>query len=565
MSIAIAQMRVALADPRQNKEKMIALINRAKAGGAEVIVFPELALCGYLADELVQSRSFAEDCAAAAAEIAAAATGIQVVFGNLYDQNSCAYLAEDGQLHPAAAAVAPGRFSATPIPQPQSDDCDTVVLLLGGKAVRTLLLLGDWRGRQIPDRNAELVIALSPQPLVLSEQPFVPAGVPFIQLGAIGLLSLGKANYLQAGRSCCYDRQGRLVAAAPYFREELCLWNIAGGDIAAAPEGNALLGEALVAGAREFCDSIHVQRAVIGISGGIDSALASCVYRQALGADNVFLVSLPTHFNSHETRSLAQGMAEGLGLAFRTMPIEEGLNLFYRDFDQGAFVSPAGTQRKVELRGAVRENIMARERARYLATAAAGLNAIFTCNGNKAELSVGYATFYGDLAGAFAVQADLWKYQVYAAAKYFHSLFPDAPLDEIAAIRPSAELSDAQDVTKGLGDPLIYAYHDYLLKSWVEAGKYPLDTLLAYQQGRLESEIGCAAGLVGELFKDAAAFIADLEYWWRMYRVTGVAKRLQAPPLLALSNKPFGEPTPQVQGALYYDEAYTRLKQQLLR
>ena len=207
---------------------------------------------------------------------------------------------------------------------------------------------------------------------------------------------------------------------------------------------------------------------------------------------------------------------------------------------------------------------MARERARILAAAAAGLGAIFTCNGNKAELSVGYATFYGDLAGAFAAQADLWKYQVYAASHHFQGLFPDAPLDQIAAIRPSAELSPNQDVTKGLGDPLIYAYHDYLLKSWVEGGQTPADTLLAYRNGRLEEEIGCAPGLVRQLFADAAALIADIEYWWRMYRVVGTAKRIQAPPLLALSVKPFGEPTPQVQGAYYFDERFMQLKKELL-
>ena len=168
--------------------------------------------------------------------------------------------------------------------------------------------------------------------------------------------------------------------------------------------------------------------------------------------------------------------------------------------------------------GLVKENIMARERARILAAAAAGLDAIFTCNGNKAELAVGYATFYGDLAGAFAVEADLWKYQVYEAANWFQNIFSEAPLTEIAAIRPSAELSLAQDVTKNLGDPLSYDYHDYLLKSWVEEDQTPTNTLRAYMDGCLESDIGCKKGLIDSLFKDTAAFIADVEYWWRMYR-----------------------------------------------
>ena len=117
-------------------------------------------------------------------------------------------------------------------------------------------------------------------------------------------------------------------------------------------------------------------------------------------------------------------MAEGLGLNFMTMPIEAGLALFYDSFAEDAFTAPGEKKTYVQLTDSVKENVMARERARILAAAAAGLGAIFTCNGNKAELSVGYATFYGDLAGAFAAQADLWKYQVYAASHHFQGLFP---------------------------------------------------------------------------------------------------------------------------------------------
>ena len=192
------------------------------------------------------------------------------------------------------------------------------------------------------------------------------------------------------------------------------------------------------------------------------------------------------------------------------------------------------------------------------------MGGIFTCNGNKAELSVGYATFYGDLAGAFAAQADLWKHQVYRASSYFQTLYPDAPLDEIAAIRPSAELSENHDVTKGLGDPLIYAYHDYLLAYWVERNADIYHALFHYEQGDLESVLGCEPGLCRRNFPTAAAFIEDLERWWRLYQGTAIAKRIQAPPLLALSARPFGEEHPESQGAVYYSNAYRNLKARLL-
>ena len=571
MSIAIAQMRVALANPCKNKEQMLSWIQQAKSSGAQTVVFPELALCGYLADELVASEALARDCAEAAQEIAAAAEGIKVIFGNLSLENglprSRVFLAEAGQLTLLPALGGASYFKAAILPSAECSKAQSVPLTIDGQEKRALLLIGDWRELPLPATDAELVIALSPQPLVIGESklPYPKTTLPLLQLGSIGLMSLGKANYLFAGHSSFYDGNQQLLAAAPFFSEGLFLWNWQGGEIAPALVGDALLGEAVAAGAAEFCASINASRAVIGISGGIDSALAACVYRQALGADNVYLISMPSRFNSTATKSLAQGMAEGLGLNFATMPIENGLALFYDSFTEHAFVDANGRQSYVTLTDSVKENIMARERARILAAAAAGLGAIFTCNGNKAELTVGYATFYGDLAGAFAAQADLWKYQVYAASRYFQSLFPDAPLEQIAAIRPSAELSANQDVTKGLGDPLIYAYHDYLLKSWVEGGQTPTDTLLAYRSGSLEEQLGCESGLVAKLFADAAAFIADIEYWWRMYRVVGVAKRVQAPPLLALSVKPFGEPMPQVQGACYLDNQFAQLKKELLR
>ena len=570
MTIAIAQMRVALADPRKNKQQMLELIQRARIAGAETIIFPEFALCGYLADELVNDEGLIADCAAEAQAIAAAADDIQVIFGNLHRENgvteSRIFLAADSQLAAVPALGAANYFASTILPAPAISSTQTISLPIDGKERKVLLLLGDWREQPLPDTDAELAIALSPQPLIIGDAkaPLPQTQLPVIQMGSIGLVSLGKANYLFAGCSSFYNTDQQVIAAGAAFAEGLYLWHINGGECIAAPTGDALLADALVAGAGEFCASINASRAVIGISGGIDSALAACVYRQALGADNVYLISMPSRFNSTATKSLAQGMAEGLGLNFMTMPIEAGLALFYDSFAEDAFTAPGEKKTYVQLTDSVKENVMARERARILAAAAAGLGAIFTCNGNKAELSVGYATFYGDLAGAFAAQADLWKYQVYAASHHFQGLFPDAPLDQIAAIRPSAELSPNQDVTKGLGDPLIYAYHDYLLKSWIEGGQTPADTLLAYRNGRLEEEIGCAPGLVRQLFADAASLIADIEYWWRMYRVVGTAKRIQAPPLLALSVKPFGEPTPQVQGAYYFDERFMQLKKELL-
>lgn len=573
MPVAIAQMRRLLAAPEKNKARMLGMMKIAKSQGAEMIVFPELALSGTLYDDMVGAPYLLEQCRKAAMDIAAAAEGIQVVFGNLgLDELGQAvsrvYYAANGILKPVDACTAAGLVEETPYRQ--GDEGRVLELMLDGSKKRVLFLLGNWDSKPLPKtlKDADLVISLTPKAISFdgSYQARPLLNKPFIQIGAIGLMGRGKSNYLLAGQSAYYDHQGRLLACSPEFKEDVTIFPTAVSETANAGSYRDIhLAEALVEGVREFCLSIKVKRAVIGISGGIDSALAACIYREALGADNVFLLSMPTIFNSCTTKTLAEGMAKGLGSGFMTMPLDNCLEQFYQSLQVNPFLDAAGKQTKIELSDKVKENIMARERARVLAAAAAGLNSIFTCNSNKAEFTVGYATFYGDLAGAFAAQADLWKYQVYHASAYFQQLFPDAPLDKIAAIRPSAELSLAQDVTRGLGDPLVYAYHDYLLKSWVEGGETPTSTLKSYQAGTLAADIGCEPQLPGELFPDAESFIADLEYWWQMYRGIGVAKRLQSPPLLAVSSRPFGDSVRELQGATFFDDEFARLKKELIR
>lgn len=549
---------------------MLSLIDNAKGRGADLVVFPELSLCGPLYDDMVSDPYLLEECRAAAMEIASFAQGIQVIFGSVgVDEQgravSRAYYAAEGILKPLDAAATTGAVCETPYYQ-ESEGRISEIMLDGAK-VRLLVILGEQTSEQLPkeSRDADLVINLTPQNITFdgSYQTQTAFGKPYIQVGSVGLLSRGKANYLLAGDSSYYAADGRKIAGAALFKEDLVVWRQSGGEIPQQPTGDELLVEALIQGTREFCLSIHARRAVIGISGGIDSALAACIYREALGADNVYLISMPTIYNSEKTKTLAQGMASGLGLNFASIALEQSLQQFYQSLEANPFVDSTGKVTDIALSSTHKENVMARERARILAAAAAAMDGIFTCNGNKAEMSVGYATFYGDLAGAFAAQADLWKYQVYAACANFQQRFPHAPLAETAAIRPSAELSPAQDVNQGLGDPLIYAYHDYLLKSWVEAGKTPTDTLHSYLKGSLAADIGCGQNVIDELFADATAFIADIERWWKMYRGIGIAKRVQSPPLLALSRHPFGDLRREQQGAVFFDCEFRRLKEEL--
>ncbi|MBQ6607270.1 MAG: NAD(+) synthase [Firmicutes bacterium] len=571
MSIAIAQLAVKPGAPAENTEKMLSLIAEAKAARAEMIIFPELSISGRFLDYKMKNRAFLRECRESGYRIAAQCRDITVIFGN-FDQRenqfyNTVFMARDGELKQLSAPMGDSYIAGAYDMFAPSRSSHVFEMTIEGRTCRVGFLLGDWRNREFPYKSNEvdLIIDITNRPY-RPDKPILPARLPrpFISVNSFSLQNSGKAYYLFGGGSFFRDGQDILRARGDYLKEGLYIWSSEGGDISTALTGDQLLGEVLVSGVREFMSSIGCNKAVIGISGGIDSALASCIYSKALGPQNVYLISMPSRFNSNETKSLAAGMAKGLGTNFAVMPIQKGVDELLENFAQNPMQTVGGESRPLEFSGSVKENIQARERCRILAAAAAAVGGIFTCNGNKAELSVGYATFYGDLAGAFAAQADLWKHQVYRASSYFQTLYPDAPLDEIAAIRPSAELSENHDVTKGLGDPLIYAYHDYLLAYWVERNADIYHALFHYEQGDLESVLGCEPGLCRRNFPTAAAFIEDLERWWRLYQGTAIAKRIQAPPLLALSARPFGEEHPESQGAVYYSNAYRNLKARLL-
>lgn len=572
MTIAIAQMAVKPGAPAANAETMLSLIGQAQARGAELIVFPELALSGLLTGSLLRNASFIAECEEQGRRIAAAAS-LPVIYGNIRQDaaglHNAVFLAQQGETRPLAAPVGKSYISGAYATFAADKEAGVFQLNLEGRPCRIGVLLGDWRGGELPYAPSDIDLLIDPTNKPLRPDDLIePQGLPGcaqLSLNSFGLQNSGKANYLMGGGSFFRDGRGRLLGRGASLEAGLYFWSNEGGELAPTLSGDKLLGEALAVGVREFMLSIRSSTAVIGISGGIDSALAACVYSRALGPENVYLISMPSRFNSDQTKDLAAGMAKGLHTNFAVMPIQKGVDDLLASFYQYPVHTWDDRREALSFSDSVKENVQARERCRILAAAAAAVGGVFTCNGNKAELSAGYATFYGDLAGAFAAQADLWKHQVYRAASYFQTLFPQAPLEAIAAIRPSAELSEKHDVTKGLGDPLVYPYHDHLLAYWVEQDADLYDSLLHFEKGDLDQTIGCAEGLSSQLFPGAAHFIEDAEYWWRMYRGMSVAKRIQAPPLLALSQRPFGEEKPESQGPVYHSAAYLKLKDRLLR
>lgn len=329
-------------------------------------------------------------------------------------------------------------------------------------------------------------------------------------------------------------------------------------------EGDMLL-PAMRYGIKKFLEAIGVSKVVIGVSGGIDSAVNAALYRSVLPADHLLLVNTPTKFNSQMTKDLARELADNLGSPYLTIPIGDFIDDTASALE-GLSLTPNG-QGQIHLTGFMKENMQARDRSsRILAALSAAFGGIFTCNANKTETTVGYGTLYGDLAGALAATADLWKYQMYDLGRKLNQWYGKDVIPEgIFTVKPSAELSEKQDVTKGLGDPLIYEYHDYLLKSFVEPWQRntPEDILTWYMEGTLETHLGCPVK-VSDIFPTASDFLSDLEKWWNLFSGFSVAKRIQTPPILAMSRRPYGYDLRESQLRPYYTDRYLELKRMVV-
>ncbi|MEG3071631.1 MAG: NAD(+) synthase [Candidatus Syntrophopropionicum ammoniitolerans] len=317
--------------------------------------------------------------------------------------------------------------------------------------------------------------------------------------------------------------------------------------------------------------AVGIERVVIGLSGGIDSAISACLYNQVLDPRQLLLVNMPSVYSSQTTRDLSARLAKNLGCLYTIMPIQKIFTDTVRQIGETPVRNPQdGSRFHLTVSSFVQESIQARDRsARILAGVAAAFGGGFTCNTNKSELTVGYGTLYGDLAGFLAALADLWKYQIYELALYLNENIycREVIPQEIITLVASAELSASQDVDQGKGDPLVYPYHDYLFRAFVEreGRTTPEEILTWYCTGCLEDKIGCRAGLVKELFSGAREFIADLERWWGLYRGMGVAKRIQAPPVLAVSKRAYGFEPGEVQNPVHFTAGYHRLKEKTIR
>lgn len=529
MKAAYAQMKIAAGQPDVNTKKILSMINEARAGGAEIIIFPAFSVSGQMIGDTWDKRTFLIECADCAEEIVAASQDIFVVADKSDYIDKDFYIAKD-----------------------KDRDYD---LFLSGK-INFLYDDDTFSGKP------EFCIEFLTEPFKFNRLDFEEDNYrPLIRVGGVGIQNTGKTIYAFDGRSAVFNSRGEVVQYAEPFEE--CLNFIETDDIDKMPAlevpkicAAEKIYRAISYGVKEFLEQIGMKKVVIGVSGGIDSAVAAALYTQVVGAENVILVNMPSVFNSATTKNLSEQLAKNLGCKYYVVPIQESVDWTVKQLEE----------RGIEVSNFVKENIQARDRSsRILAAIAASVGGVFTCNANKAETTVGYATLYGDEAGFLSALADLWKFQVYDLARYMNEKIYkfEAIPQGIIDIVPSAELSTAQNVDEGKGDPLKYLYHDYLLRAFAEDDKAPEEILEFYVKDELEYEIDCKRGLVEKYFPTAQDFIADLERWWKQFTGMGVAKRIQSPPILAVTDKPYGA-RQESQNGCHFTKKYLELKERLL-
>lgn len=629
VTIALVQLQVHAGDPRRNTERIVQYITEAKEKGCHLVVFPELAVPGYFIGDMWDQPDFIAECQHFGDVIRQASTGITVIYGNV--GTDAARLNGDGRTrkYNAMFIAQEGRFiqpdhspypfyiktllpnyrefsdpryftSLTEVAQERhvfpEDLISPVHLSFADGQTLTvgpLICEDSWDENyafkpmtSLTHRGAvDVFINISASPFTLGKtarrhrlfgKAIASLQTPALYTNCTGIQNNGKNIYSFDGASGAYDATGQLHYECQPFTEEMAVLTFdeetktftSPRHVQDTPSDTASLYASLHYGLRQFLQDIHVSKVVIGVSGGIDSAVNAALYATVLPPEQLLLVNMPSCYNSATTKGLAKDLANNLGALYTVIPVQDSLELTRRQFKEATLYQGDTAKGTLTLSSFVEENIQARDRSsRILAAAAAAFGGVFTCNANKAESTVGYATLYGDSAGFLAATADLWKHQVYDLARYLNTdvfrreVIPQGSID----IVPSAELSASQDIDKGQGDPIIYPYHDYLFAAFIERWQRatPESILRWYADGTLEQEIGCAVD-VHHLFPTAKEFIADLERWWNLLAGFAVAKRIQSPPLLSVSRRSFGNDLREAQLTPYYTTKYKELKEKLL-
>ena len=485
MKIALGQINPKVGDFTGNAAKIIEFSHRAKSEGAELIIFPELSVCGYPARDMVERAAFVVRNREVIDQIAEATPDIAVICGFV----SQADAESDKLVKNSAALLAGGKvqFEQSKMLLPNYDIFDEQrnfasakkqELFTFGRLNLAITICEDaWNDKSFwPHRRytidpvdmlaregANLIINISASPFQLGKPQVreemlraiaVRTRMPVVLVNQIG----GNDSVVFDGSSMVLGPDGKTLARAKSFEEDLIFFDTTTmtGDIHEQVTGReASAYAALMLGTRDYVRKCGFSKVVLGLSGGIDSALVAAVAVDALGKENVMGVGMPGPYSSQGSLDDARELATNLGIRFEVIPISQMFDSF-RSTMSGVF-----TGMREDL---TEENMQSRIRGNILMAISNKMNALVLTTGNKSEYAVGYCTLYGDMAGALAVISDVPKTMVYQLSHYVNSRGPVIPKGSIEK-PPSAELRPNQKDADSLPP---YEVLDRILEDYVE-------------------------------------------------------------------------------------------------
>ena len=485
MKIALGQINPTVGDFSGNASKIIDFSRRAQQAGAGLILFPELSVCGYPPRDLVERASFVARNRESAERIAAETRGIAVICGLVTPAHSDA----GKSVMNSAALLMDGKiaFTQSKMLLPTYDVFDEMRNFAPAKSQELFSFCGNrmalticedawndkqfWRKRlytvdpveALINSGGNFVLNISASPFWIGKRELrrdMLASiarhhkVPVVLVNQVG----GNDSLVFDGSSLVLDREGKIIAQGRSFEEDLIYFDSQtfSGDMHEQIAGDeASAYSALVLGTRDYMRKCGFQKAIIGLSGGIDSALTAVIAADAVGPENVIGVGMPGPYSSQGSIDDARALAKNLGIRFELLSINPAYEA-YRQTLQTVF---AGQKEDV-----TEENIQSRSRGLLLMALSNKFGAIVLSTGNKSELGVGYCTLYGDMVGGLAVISDVPKTLVYRLSEYVNSQRAVIPQNTIAK-PPSAELRPDQKDSDSLPP---YDVLDTVLEDYVE-------------------------------------------------------------------------------------------------
>ena len=534
MKIALAQINPTVGDFTGNLDKILAASRRAAAEGARLTVFSELVICGYPPADFLEKLSFLARCRTAVDELAVATSGLSTAV-----LAGVALPADPESGKPAVNAAVLLDRGAVLLEQhkrllPFYDVFDEQryfapsrgqkVVELDGLRLAISVCEDAWNDKNFWSRRLykvdpmeELMRQRPALHINLSSSPFWHSkrsvrlemltaiakrdGIPVLMCNQVG----GNDSLIFDGSSLALNAQGQLIAQAASFEEDLVIVDPFAAAEIPVPSDDATEAayRALVIGTRDYVRKCGFSRVLVGLSGGIDSALVAAVAKEALGAENVLGVGMPSPYSSPGSIDDSRRLATNLGIRFEVI----GISSLFGEFTQALQPLFAGTKPDT-----TEENIQSRIRGDLLMALSNKFSALVLTTGNKSEMAVGYCTLYGDMVGALAVIGDLVKTRVYSVCNWLNrdrEVIPSA----ILAKAPSAELRPDQKDTDSLPP---YEVLDPILEAYVERYETP-------------EAIAQANGIPLDLVQQVVRLVERSEY-----------KRQQAAPVLKVTSKSFG-------------------------